>query len=95
MFAEVRARLAASVKIGDKQTTRLVILQVPVPGFLPLSLASSNFVTHGKYRKACDSRHQIKAKSAWAAKCGDGTECLNRLLCEGERLMIVAGRLRY
>lgn len=55
-----------------------------MPGFLHLSLASSNFVTRGKYRMACDSRHQIKAERAWAAKCGDGSECLNRLLCEGE-----------
>lgn len=91
-FAGARTRVAVSMKISDKQTTRLVILWVPMPGFLPLSLALSNFVTHGKYRMACDSRHQI---SAWAVKCGDWAECLNRLLCEGERLMIVASKLRY
>lgn len=33
---------------------------------------------------ACDSRDQIKSESAWAGECGDGAECLSRLLCEGE-----------
>jgi len=83
------------VKISDKQTARLVILRVPVPGFVPLSLASSNFVIRGKCRMACDSRDQIKSKSVWAGGCGDGAECLNRLLCEGRRVMIVADRLRH
>lgn len=48
-----------------------------------------------KYRMGSDSRDQIKSESAWAGECRDGAECLNRLLCEGERLMIVAGRLRH
>lgn len=87
------------MKIRDKQTARLVILRVPMPGFLPLSLPSRNFVTRGKYRMVCDSRDQIASERAWAGAgggvCGNGAECLNRLLCEVERLMIVAGRLRH
>lgn len=42
------ARRGYCLKISDKQTARLVILLVPPPGLLPLSLASRNFVTRGK-----------------------------------------------
>lgn len=60
MACWVTVWLPAGEKISDKQTARLVILRVPMPWFLPLSLASRNFVTRGKYRMVCDSRDQIK-----------------------------------